>query len=170
MRTPDCWGSSLWSSKNEPLSSKQGGYQRSSWQGSLWTISPFLVTPWTSWKCRKVYHRRIIYIFLLAIYRVIFYHLNLCYVLFCADHFEFPQTEQFSRLLDALNCGSTSDDKFKHTDTNYTDQERCKLILVQLKIHPWPPFVTSLSEVSLHFLLIYTVKRLTSRIAHLQLQ
>ncbi|OVA15105.1 RNA recognition motif domain [Macleaya cordata] len=41
----------------------------------------------------------------------------------CADHNEFPSADRFSYLLDVLNNGSTSDDKARHSNTNYNDQE-----------------------------------------------
>lgn len=44
-----------------------------------------------------------------------------------ADNFNFPSVECFNYLFDVLNSGSTSDDKHKHIDTNYTDHERYKL-------------------------------------------
>ncbi|KAM6553847.1 hypothetical protein CsatB_014609 [Cannabis sativa] len=47
-----------------------------------------------------------------------------------------PSSEQFSYMFDVINCGSTSDDKFKHTDTN-TDQEGQALNL------PDSPFASS---------------------------
>ncbi|PON94102.1 Splicing factor-like protein [Trema orientale] len=55
-------------------------------------------------------------------------------------HFNLPSSEQFSRLLDVLNSGSTSDDKFKHIDTNYTDQESQALNL------PDSPFASSIAS------------------------
>lgn len=44
-----------------------------------------------------------------------------------ADNFNFPSAECFNYLFDVLNSGSTSDDKHKHIDSNYTDHERYKL-------------------------------------------
>nr|XP_048329478.1 zinc finger CCCH domain-containing protein 18-like isoform X2 [Ziziphus jujuba var. spinosa] len=40
------------------------------------------------------------------------------------DHFILQSAEEFDRLLNVLNSGSTSDDNHKHTDMNYTDQDR----------------------------------------------
>ncbi|XP_024021937.1 zinc finger CCCH domain-containing protein 18 isoform X1 [Morus notabilis] len=56
------------------------------------------------------------------------------------DQFTLPSTDQVSRLLDVLNCGSTSDDKFKHTDTHFTDQESQALNL------PDSPFASSIAS------------------------
>nr|DAD23607.1 TPA_asm: hypothetical protein HUJ06_025070 [Nelumbo nucifera] len=39
------------------------------------------------------------------------------------DHNDFPSADRFNYLLDVLNNGSTSDDKTRHTGTNYSDQE-----------------------------------------------
>ncbi|XP_062077663.1 zinc finger CCCH domain-containing protein 18-like isoform X3 [Humulus lupulus] len=50
--------------------------------------------------------------------------------------FNLPSSEQFTYLFDVFNCGSTSDDKFKHTDTN-ADQEGQALNL------PDSPFASS---------------------------
>ncbi|KAF8409696.1 hypothetical protein HHK36_005775 [Tetracentron sinense] len=40
----------------------------------------------------------------------------------CADH-EFSSADRFNYLLDVLNNGSTSNDKARHTSTNYSEQE-----------------------------------------------
>ncbi|KAM1256207.1 hypothetical protein ACFX1Q_030356 [Malus domestica] len=53
-----------------------------------------------------------------------------------ADNFNFPSAECFNNLLYALNSGSTSDDKPKHTETNYTDHDSQGLNL------PDSPFAT----------------------------
>lgn len=55
------------------------------------------------------------FFFLLGIFLIVVVH---------ADNFNFPSAECFNNLLCALNSGSTSDDKSKHTDTNYTDHDR----------------------------------------------
>lgn len=41
-----------------------------------------------------------------------------------AENFFLQSAERFDYLLNVLNSGSTSDDNPKHTDTNYTDQDR----------------------------------------------
>lgn len=41
------------------------------------------------------------------------------------EQMEFPSAERFNYLLDVLNNGSTSDDKVRHINTKYNDQERC---------------------------------------------
>lgn len=45
-------------------------------------------------------------------------------IMACVDHFILQSAEEFDRLLNVLNSGSTSDDNHKHTDMNYTDQDR----------------------------------------------
>lgn len=56
-------------------------------------------------------------------------HFNFNKIISSIGHLNLPSSEQFTRLFDVLNSGSTSDDKFKHTDTNYTDQERYRIDL-----------------------------------------
>lgn len=41
-----------------------------------------------------------------------------------ADHLNFPSAERIDYLLGVLNNSSTTDDKAKHVETKYTDQER----------------------------------------------
>lgn len=41
-----------------------------------------------------------------------------------ADHNDLYTSNRFNYLFDALNIGSTSDDKTKNTGSNYSDQER----------------------------------------------
>ena len=41
-----------------------------------------------------------------------------------AEQAEFPSAERFNYLLDVLNNGSTSEDKVRHKNTNYNDQDR----------------------------------------------
>lgn len=90
-----------------------------------------------------------------------------------ADNFNFPSAECFNYLFDVLNSGSTSDDKHKHTDTNYTDHERYKLYLLLLEDLKFLLFLyyicIAFSDKGLPFLL-RTAKDLISQIAHLQLQ
>ncbi|XP_021815759.1 zinc finger CCCH domain-containing protein 18-like isoform X1 [Prunus avium] len=59
---------------------------------------------------------------------------------FSEDNFNFPSVECFNYLFDVLNSGSTSDDKHKHIDTNYTDHESQGLNL------PDSPFATSVAS------------------------
>ncbi|PQM42662.1 zinc finger CCCH domain-containing protein 18-like isoform X1 [Prunus yedoensis var. nudiflora] len=59
---------------------------------------------------------------------------------FSEDNFNFPSAECFNYLFDVLNSGSTSDDKHKHIDTNYTDHESQGLNL------PDSPFATSVAS------------------------
>ncbi|PRQ32104.1 putative transcription factor C3H family [Rosa chinensis] len=56
------------------------------------------------------------------------------------DNFNVPPAECFDYLLDVINNGSTSDDKPKHTGTNYTEQESQGLNL------PDSPFATSIAS------------------------
>ncbi|XWS31076.1 hypothetical protein CRYUN_Cryun23aG0046300 [Craigia yunnanensis] len=41
----------------------------------------------------------------------------------CAEQADFPSAERFNYLLDVLNTGSTSEEKVRHTSTNYSDQD-----------------------------------------------
>lgn len=56
------------------------------------------------------------------------------------DQFTLPSTDQFTHLFDVLNRGSTSDDKFKHTDANFADQDSQALNL------PDSPFASSIAS------------------------
>ncbi|XP_077221955.1 zinc finger CCCH domain-containing protein 18-like isoform X2 [Tasmannia lanceolata] len=62
-----------------------------------------------------------------------------------ADHNEFSSTDRFNYLRDVLNNGSTSDDKARHTSTNYSDQESQGINL------PESPFASPIaSSISSH--------------------
>ncbi|KAJ9182566.1 hypothetical protein P3X46_006549 [Hevea brasiliensis] len=58
------------------------------------------------------------------------------------DNFNLPSTERFScqALFDALNSGSVSDDKFRHTETNYMDPDSQGLNL------PESPFASPIAS------------------------
>ncbi|XP_012070977.1 zinc finger CCCH domain-containing protein 18 isoform X2 [Jatropha curcas] len=59
---------------------------------------------------------------------------------FSEDNFNLPSTERFSYLLDVLNSGSASDDRFRHTETNYADQDSQGLNL------PESPFASPIAS------------------------
>lgn len=84
-----------------------------------------------------------------------------------ADNSNFPSAECFNYLLDALNNGSTTDDKPMNTGNNYTDQERYELLLLLEGLQSYHCFRFTDDEFPLIFV---AVKDLTSQIAHLQLR